>query len=306
MTKIVSQARIIHERFCYNRRSAATTSLRPRGSPLGPSPYRKSTTRVLTAQRVGLAARLCDFATNRRELCGLAMALCLVLFHSVAEAVPYDRPKLQLPEPRGYVSDHAQAIEGDWKERIRSVCQDLERKTGVEMVVVTVSTIKPFGSVNEYATALYGKWGIGSTQQEHGVLVLVAVQERQAAITLGRQMLPVITPTVMNQVGHEYLQPSIELGHFGEGLYRTVVALAAPAQNVRVGTLSKTHFKGVGFWITLFTSIGAISFFWWISRPDLRHPYRRIQKGEYWGTGQGGFGGDFGGFGGGTSGDGWR
>ena len=32
-------ARIIHERFCCNRRSAATTSLRPAGSPLGPSTY---------------------------------------------------------------------------------------------------------------------------------------------------------------------------------------------------------------------------------------------------------------------------
>jgi uncharacterized protein len=240
------------------------------------------------------------------KIVSLAMVLCFVCFEGLAQAVSYDRPKIKLPDPRGYVSDHAEAIDGDWKERIRSVCQDLERKTGVEMVVVTIPTIKPFGSANEYATALYEKWGIGSTQQEHGVLVLVAVQERQAAITLGRQMLPVITPTLMNQVAHESLQPSIELGHFGEGLYRTVVALASPAQDVRVGTISKTHFKGVGFWITLFTSIGAISFFWWISRPDLRHPYRRIQKGEYWGTGQGGFGGNWGGFGGGTSGDGWR
>ena len=32
-------ARIIHERFRCNRRSAATTSLRPAGSPLGPSSY---------------------------------------------------------------------------------------------------------------------------------------------------------------------------------------------------------------------------------------------------------------------------
>ncbi len=234
------------------------------------------------------------------------MVLCLVLIGGIAQAVPYERPKLKLPEPRGYVSDHAQVIDGDWKERIRSVCQDLERKTGVEMVVVTIPTIKPFGSANEYATALYEKWGIGSTQQEHGVLVLVAVQERQAAITLGRQMLPVITPAVMNQVGQENLQPSIDVGHYGEGLYRTVVALASPAQEVRVGTISKTHFKGLGFWIALFTAIGALSFFWWISRPDLRHPYRRIQKGEYWGTGQGGFGGNWGGFGGGTSGEGWR
>ena len=30
---------IIHEHFCDNRRSTATTSLRPAGSLLGPSPY---------------------------------------------------------------------------------------------------------------------------------------------------------------------------------------------------------------------------------------------------------------------------
>jgi uncharacterized protein len=237
---------------------------------------------------------------------GRLALLMLVLSIGSAGAVPYDRPKIQLPEPRGYVSDHAEVLDGNWKERIRSVCQDLERKTGVEMVVVTVPSIKPFGSANEYATAIYEKWGIGSTQQEHGVLVLVAVQERQAAMTLGRQMLPVITPAVMNRVGGEYLHPSIDLGHFGEGLYRTVVALASQSQQVRVGSLTKMHFKGVGFWITLFTSIGAMSFLWWISRPDLRHPYSRIRKGEFWGTGQGGFGGNFGGFGGGTSGEGWK
>ena len=137
-------------------------------------------------------------------------------------------------------------------------------------------------------------------------MVLVAVEERQAAMTLGRQMLPIITPAIMTEIGGGTLHPAIRLGHFGEGLYRTVVALATPAQEVRVGTLAKHHFKGVGFWITLFTSLGAMSFFWWISRPDLRHPYRRIQRGEYWGTGQGGFGGNWGGFGGGTSGEGFK
>jgi hypothetical protein len=64
-------ARIIHERFCCNRRSAATTSLWPAGSPLRPSPYCTSTHRVLTAPRAGLATRLSDFATNRHEQCGL-------------------------------------------------------------------------------------------------------------------------------------------------------------------------------------------------------------------------------------------
>src|SRR6185295_13353781 len=70
------------------------------------------------------------------KIVGIAMASCLVVSAGLAQATNYQRPKIQLPEPRGYVSDHAQAIDGDWKERIRSVCQDLERKTGIEMVVV--------------------------------------------------------------------------------------------------------------------------------------------------------------------------
>jgi len=69
----VDSARMIHERFCCNRRSAATTSLRPAGSPLRPSTYCTSTHRVLTAPRAGLATRLRDFATNRHELCGLGV-----------------------------------------------------------------------------------------------------------------------------------------------------------------------------------------------------------------------------------------
>ena len=64
-------AHIIHERFCCNRRSAATTSLWPAGSPLVPSPYCTSTLQVLWAPRAGLAMRLSDFATNRHEQCGL-------------------------------------------------------------------------------------------------------------------------------------------------------------------------------------------------------------------------------------------
>src|SRR3989442_2933373 len=64
-------ARMIHERFCCNRRSAVATSLRPAGSPFGPSTYCTSTHRGLRAPRAGLAKRLRDFATNRHESYGL-------------------------------------------------------------------------------------------------------------------------------------------------------------------------------------------------------------------------------------------
>ncbi len=245
---------------------------------------------------------------KRQWLGTVWVGLAVLIWTAAAQAALYDRPKerVPLPSPIGYVSDHAQVMEPEWKERIRSVCIDLEKKSGVELVIVTVPSIKPYPSAKHYADALYEKWQIGSTQQEHGLMILVAVQERQAAMALGRQMFPVITPAVRNEVSRVYLQPAIERGNFGEGLYRTVVALATPAQEVRLNTPSRPRIKGLGVWITLGTTAAVVSFFWWLSRPDLRHPYRRIQAGEYWGTGQGGFGGNWGGFGGGTSGEGYR
>ena len=66
--------------------------------------------------------------------------LGLLSLKGAAQAGPYE--KVSLPEPLGYVSDHAAIIDPDWKARIRSVCQDLERKTGVEMIVVTVPSLK--------------------------------------------------------------------------------------------------------------------------------------------------------------------
>ena len=243
--------------------------------------------------------------TGQRLVVLLAI-ISLMLYGTAGEgqAGPYE--KVSLPEPLGYVSDHAAIIDPDWKARIRSVCQDLERKTGVEMVVVTVPDLKPFKTADEYATALYQRVGIGTAQEEHGLLVLLSVHERQAAVTVGRRMLPVATGEVVRKIGADFLDPAIRNGHFGEGLYRTAVALATVSQDIRVGVLGRTHFRGLGFWLTLFTAVGALSFLWWLSRPDLRHPYGRLRRGEYWGSGQGGFGGNVGGFGGGMSGEGLK
>lgn len=127
------------------------------------------------------------FSITICSIVGLGLLLLLV-----AVPVGFAREPVPSYDPQGYVSDHAGVIDAEWRARIRSVCQDLERKTGVEMVVVTVPTLKPYGSANDYAVGLYQKWGIGSAQNEHGVLVLLSVQERQAAVTMGRRMLPVM------------------------------------------------------------------------------------------------------------------
>ncbi|MFB3146125.1 MAG: YgcG family protein, partial [Nitrospirales bacterium] len=75
---------------------------------------------------------------------------------------PYGIKKHTFPTPRGYVSDFAEMFTDEWKSRIRSVCRELETRTGVEMIVVTIPTVSPFGHARDYAKELYGAWRIGT------------------------------------------------------------------------------------------------------------------------------------------------
>lgn len=237
---------------------------------------------------------------------GTALGLALAISGTAAWSAQAAPPASQdFPKPLGYVSDHGLVLSSDWKERIRSVCKDLEIKTGVEMVVVTVGSIEPYGQVREYADALYRHWRIGTAQREHGVMVLAHTEGAQVSVTLGRNMIRVVSPALLDEVQRRYIRPSVQLGDFGEGLYRTAVAVATAAQDVRVGEPARRRSGATGLYIMVGSVILVVGFFWWITRPDQRHPFRRIQQGEYWGTGQGGFGGNFGGFGGATGGEEW-
>lgn len=235
-----------------------------------------------------------NWRMTRRAI--LAAWILLAGIHGASATSPGRPP---LPEPMGYVSDHAQVLEADWKARIRSVCEDLERKTGVEMVVVTVPKAAPYRSAQEYGSALYERWGIGTAQQEHGLMILAVIEDRQAFMTVGRPLYGVLPKDHVEQIGRETIETEFRHGHYGEGLYRAVVSLATHLQDFRVGVKPRSHLKGLGIWLTLAMVVGFLWFLWSVSRPDLRHPYGRIRRGEFWGSGRGGFGG-------GLNGESWR
>ncbi len=244
----------------------------------------------------------------RGWICGLVLAcLCLAVgsaqFPATAGAAPPATGNF--PNPLGYVSDYAGVVDEEWRARIRSVCRDLEKKTGVELLVVTTRDIAPYTGVRQYADGLYKYWRIGTVQQEYGVLLLAYLERPQASVTLGRNMIRVISPALLRQITRRFVDPAFQAGQYGEGLYRTVVALASASQDIRVGQPGRRHAKAVAVFLTVLTVVGALGFFWWISRPDKRHPFRRIQRGDFWASGRGGFGGNFGGFGGATSGEGY-
>jgi uncharacterized protein len=216
-------------------------------------------------------------------------------------------PKEQnLPTPLGYVSDYANLLDEEWHKQIRSVCKDLETTSGIEMLVVTLPSISPLPHAQDYASRLYEAWRIGTAQQERGILLLVAVKERQAVVVVGKNLLGALTPEKLDDISLQYLRPMFRSGEYGVNVYRSAVSLASVAAKIPIQKDTQKPKRSAGFWMNLGVVVLMFYALWRFTRPERRHPFPRWKKGEYWGTGQGGFGGNFGGFGGGTGGQGLR
>lgn len=211
-----------------------------------------------------------------------------------------------LPTPLGYVSDYAHLLDEEWHKQIRSVCKDLESSSGVEMLVVTLPTITPLSHAQEYASRLYEAWRIGTAQQERGILLLVAVKERQAVVVVGKNLLSVVTPQQLDEISLKHLRPMFRSGEYGINIYRSAVSLSTLAARATIQKEKPKPQRSAAFWMNIAVVVLMFYALWRFTRPERRHPFPRWKNGEYWGTGQGGFGGNFGGFGGGTGGQGLR
>jgi len=97
-----------------------------------------------------------------------------------------------LPKPSGYVSDLAHVLSPEDKEKLESFCTQVDQQLGVQFAFVTIDT---FGDrpIRDFALDLGRKWGVGPSQSNQGVLLLLAVKDHLDDIETGRGIEPYIT-----------------------------------------------------------------------------------------------------------------
>mgnify|MGYP005835525945 CR=1 FL=1 len=218
----------------------------------------------------------------------------------------------EFPQPVGYVNDFAGVMDEVSKARITEIAEALREATGAEIAVVTVDTIAPYASIEEYSIELATKWGIGKRGEDTGILFLLAMQERKVRLEIGYGLEGIIPDGLAGQIIDRSVLPSFKDGLYGTGLLKGVEAVSgiiAKEYNVDLSQYNLTESRkytgggipnlGLLMFIILILLFGGGRFILW-PLLFLGAASRRGFYGGGFGTrGGSGFGGGFSGFGGG-------
>jgi uncharacterized protein len=141
--------------------------------------------------------------------------------------------------PQGAVSDFASVLPQPAKDSIAYLSQSVLDKTGVSLVLVTVGDLEG-ADINDIATRLYEKWGIGKKGKDEGALVLLSVKDRQLRIETGYGSEGYITDAQASRIIRDIAAPDLSMGRWGPGLKNTMLSLAglvAGAYHMPLGTI---------------------------------------------------------------------
>ena len=256
----------------------------------------------------------------RRALRGCFAAIWLL----VAGTAHAQEPPPQLTQP---VNDFAGVIDPSSAADMDSLIRSLQQASGDVVAVATIKTFKPYADLREYAVRMFenGGRGIGQRGKDNGLLILLAVDDREVRVEVGYDLEQFITDGVAGEISRQFMAPEFRRGNYGAGLLsglsRIVERIAerrnVTLQGVRRDPAARDPDTGSGgnllfALFVLFIVINALA-----ARTRRRRGFRGGWGGPgIWNSGVGpfgggfgggrggGFGGGFGGFGGGRSGGG--
>ncbi len=105
----------------------------------------------------------------------LRLILSVLLLITSVPSVLAGEEKADQIQPKGYVNDFASVIDASTKNRLTTLCTELDRRTHAQIAVVTIETLGG-ASINEYATSLFNLWGVGYKDDNRGIMILLSVR----------------------------------------------------------------------------------------------------------------------------------
>ena len=247
---------------------------------------------------------------------GWSRALVLAALLAFAPAAnAAETGRADVPAYTGYVNDRAGVIGEQRRAQLEAFLDQYAKKTGSQFAVLTMETTAP-EEPDAFKVRVFEAWGIGAKDNDEGLLLLLAMQERRIVFETGYGLEGTLPDGWQSTMLRELAVPRLRAGDAEEGITAAVLAAAQRVAAEKGVTLEwngrELRYSGVrgqrtprrllllvmvALFVIVIVVISAVS-------SSMGGPRGR---GGWRGGGFGGWGGGLGGggFGGGFGGGGW-
>ena len=139
------------------------------------------------------------------------VVIFIVLFNCLPSALALT------PTDEFYVNDFADIIDPQTESEIVRLGSSLDSKTTAQVVVITVPSLEG-EPLEEYTLNLGRDWGVGDEQKNNGVVILVALDERQSRIEVGYGLEGQLNDGKTGRIQDNYMLPYFKEGDYSSGL----------------------------------------------------------------------------------------
>ena len=129
-----------------------------------------------------------------------------------------------LPRPANYVNDFAGVLSPGVQNSLDALCTQVDRQAHAQIAVVTIKTLDG-EPIENFATELEDKWKVGPKGSDRGVLLILAINDRQRRIEVGYGLEGILPDAKAGDIGREMV-PYLQQGNYDQAVTLAVTQMA--------------------------------------------------------------------------------
>src|SRR3990167_6072983 len=191
----------------------------------------------------------------------VSILFIFLLLIQIAGAVDY-------PQLTEHVTDNANIITPEYREKINYLAESIKKNTTVEIAILTIESLEGDTPEN-YAINTFRKSGVGKKDNNNGLLILVAKNDRKYRFEVGYGLEGTIPDAMKVPIGDKIITPNFKNGDYGKGIYESMIVIEGLVTNntevlSKYGLINSNLNSGSGgedsgiFIIMLLVAIGII------------------------------------------------
>ncbi|WP_341285261.1 TPM domain-containing protein [Priestia megaterium] len=131
-----------------------------------------------------------------------------------------------IPKPVGdiYVQDFANVLNEEEKSEIIDMAEKLDSETEAQIGILTVNSLND-SDIEDFSNEAFREYGLGSKELNNGILIILAIKEKQVRIEVGYGLEGRVTDIKSGEILDSYAIPYLKEKQYDKAIMSTYKAV---------------------------------------------------------------------------------